>query len=73
MSVLQIATRADIGLADAYVDGDFSIVGDKNGLLHFLQVGHQIYIHTDESHYCFTNELLLLVSLHPSVFALIVS
>ncbi|PTQ26440.1 hypothetical protein MARPO_1664s0001 [Marchantia polymorpha] len=34
----KIATRADIGLADAYVDGDFSIVGDKNGLLHFLQL-----------------------------------
>ncbi|CAM6105924.1 unnamed protein product [Calypogeia fissa] len=36
----KIATRADLGLADAYIDGDFSFVGDakKNNLLYFIQL-----------------------------------
>lgn len=34
----QIATRQDLGLADAYVDGDFSFVDPKEGLLNFLLV-----------------------------------
>ena len=34
----QIATRQDLGLADAYVDGDFDFVDKTNGLLNFLLV-----------------------------------
>ncbi|KAL2611936.1 hypothetical protein R1flu_023628 [Riccia fluitans] len=34
----KVATRADLGLADAYIDGDFTLVGDKDGLLHLIEL-----------------------------------
>ncbi|XP_024381729.1 uncharacterized protein [Physcomitrium patens] len=34
----KIATRQDLGLADAYIDGDFSFVDPKEGLLNFLLI-----------------------------------
>jgi hypothetical protein len=34
----QIATRQDLGLADAYVDGDFTCVDEQDGLLSFLRI-----------------------------------
>ncbi|KAL3690419.1 hypothetical protein R1sor_016728 [Riccia sorocarpa] len=34
----KIATRSDLGLADAYIDGDFTIIGDKDGLLHLIEL-----------------------------------
>jgi cyclopropane-fatty-acyl-phospholipid synthase len=34
----KIATRQDLGLADAYVDGDFTCVDEQDGLLNFLQI-----------------------------------
>lgn len=34
----QIATRQDLGLADSYVDGDFTFVNPKEGLLNFMLV-----------------------------------
>jgi hypothetical protein len=40
----QIATRQDLGFADAYVDGDFTCVDEENGLLHFFQVWIAIFL-----------------------------
>lgn len=37
-SFLQIMTRADLGLADAYINGDFSFVDKDEGLLNFFSV-----------------------------------
>ncbi|KAL3683325.1 hypothetical protein R1sor_001347 [Riccia sorocarpa] len=34
----KIATRADLGLADAFIDGDFTFVGNKDGLVHLLEL-----------------------------------
>jgi cyclopropane-fatty-acyl-phospholipid synthase len=34
----QVTTRADIGLADAYIDGDFSFADKDQGLLHLIMV-----------------------------------
>ncbi|KAG0625505.1 hypothetical protein M758_2G060600 [Ceratodon purpureus] len=34
----KIATRQDLGLADAYVDGDFTFVNQKDGLFNFLLI-----------------------------------
>jgi cyclopropane-fatty-acyl-phospholipid synthase len=31
-------TRADLGLADAYINGDFSFVDKKEGLLNLFMV-----------------------------------
>jgi hypothetical protein len=31
-------TQADLGLADAYINGDFSFVDKKEGLLNFFMV-----------------------------------
>lgn len=38
MYVLQIATEADLGLADAYIHGDFSFVDKHEGLLNLFMV-----------------------------------
>lgn len=35
---MQIATEADLGLADAYINGDFSFVDKKEGLLNMFMV-----------------------------------
>lgn len=40
----QIATRQDLGLADAYVDGDFDFADKKNGLLNFLLVRMHLFV-----------------------------
>ncbi|CAM6047725.1 unnamed protein product [Sphagnum compactum] len=40
----KIATRQDLGFADAYVDGDFTCVDEENGLLHFFQVWIAIFL-----------------------------
>ncbi|GAA0139425.1 methyltransferase [Lithospermum erythrorhizon] len=34
----KVATQADLGLADAYINGDFSFVDKKCGLLHFIMI-----------------------------------
>ncbi|KAJ9538275.1 hypothetical protein OSB04_031008 [Centaurea solstitialis] len=34
----KIATKADLGLADAYINGDFSMVDKRKGLLHMLMI-----------------------------------
>jgi cyclopropane-fatty-acyl-phospholipid synthase len=34
----QVMTRADIGLADAYIDGDFSFADKDQGLLDLFMV-----------------------------------
>lgn len=34
----KVTTRADIGLADAYIDGDFSFADKDQGLLHLIMV-----------------------------------
>lgn len=31
-------TQADLGIADAYINGDFSFVDKDEGLLHFILV-----------------------------------
>lgn len=31
-------TQADLGLADAYINGDFSFVDEKEGLLNLFKV-----------------------------------
>lgn len=38
----QIATRQDLGLADAYIDGDFDFVDRKDGLLNFFLVTNRV-------------------------------
>ncbi|KAL3690410.1 hypothetical protein R1sor_016719 [Riccia sorocarpa] len=35
----KIATRADLGLADAYIDGDFTFASNNDDLLHLIEVG----------------------------------
>lgn len=37
-SVFQVMTQADLGIADAYINGDFSFVDKDEGLLHFILV-----------------------------------
>lgn len=34
----QVMTQADLGLADAYINGDFSFVDKERGLLDLLMV-----------------------------------
>lgn len=34
----QVMTQADLGLADAYINGDFSFVDEKEGLLNLFKV-----------------------------------
>jgi len=36
-------TQADLGLADAYINGDFSFVDKESGLLNLIMV-HNIYM-----------------------------
>lgn len=36
--VFQVMTQADLGLADAYINGDFSFVDKDRGLLNLFQV-----------------------------------
>eukprot|EP00252_Welwitschia_mirabilis_P008725 TRINITY_DN2083_c0_g1_i1.p1 TRINITY_DN2083_c0_g1~~TRINITY_DN2083_c0_g1_i1.p1 ORF type:complete len:497 (+),score=76.58 TRINITY_DN2083_c0_g1_i1:219-1709(+) len=43
----KIATRADIGLADAYIDGDFTFVDKEEGLLNMLLI---LIVNRDISH-----------------------
>lgn len=50
---VQIATRQDLGLADAYVDGDFTFVNPKEGLLNFLLVSLNSLFHLSKR--LFTN------------------
>jgi hypothetical protein len=52
----QIATRQDLGFADAYVDGDFTCVDEENGLLNFFQVWIAIFF-CDST--CFQYRILL--------------
>ena len=35
---LQITTQADLGLADAYINGDFSVVNKDEGLQNLFMV-----------------------------------
>lgn len=49
----KVATRADLGLADAYIDGDFTCVDTEKGLLNLLLIlintrdqNHQLSQHT---------------------------
>lgn len=37
-AIFQIVTEADLGLADAYINGDFSFVDEKEGLLNMFMV-----------------------------------
>lgn len=50
---LQIATQADLGLADAYIHGDFSFVDKQEGLLNLFLVRKAIMSPTIEN-YTFT-------------------
>ncbi|KAL0456951.1 UNVERIFIED_CONTAM: Tuberculostearic acid methyltransferase UfaA1 [Sesamum latifolium] len=34
----KVATKADLGFADAYIDGDFSFIDKNEGLLNFFQI-----------------------------------
>ncbi|GAB4840537.1 hypothetical protein Ancab_021307 [Ancistrocladus abbreviatus] len=43
----QVATHADLGFAQAYIDGDFSFVDKNEGLLNFFM----IFITNRDSHY----------------------
>lgn len=36
--LLQVATQADLGLADAYINGDFSFVDKNEGLMNLFMV-----------------------------------
>jgi len=36
--LIQVATQADIGLADAFIHGDFSFVDKHEGLLNLIMV-----------------------------------
>lgn len=40
---MQIATKADLGLADAYINGDFSFVDKKEGLLNMFMVNLMVF------------------------------
>jgi len=40
---IQVMTQADLGLADAYINGDFSFVDKESGLLNLIMV-HNIYM-----------------------------
>lgn len=46
-------TQADLGLADAYINGDFSFVDKKEGLLNFFMVRsiNLSLLHFSESEY----------------------
>lgn len=46
-------TRADIGLADAYIDADFSFVDKNEGLLNLVQVIIVFVFRNDHNHFCF--------------------
>lgn len=35
----KVMTQADLGLADAYINGDYSFVDKDQGLLHLFTVG----------------------------------
>ena len=37
-SIRQVTTQADLGLADAYINGDFTFVDKDEGLLHLFLV-----------------------------------
>ena len=40
-------TQADLGLADAYINGDFSFVDRDSGLLNFMMVHTYLQKHRD--------------------------
>ncbi|KAJ4847552.1 hypothetical protein Tsubulata_030494, partial [Turnera subulata] len=51
----KVMTRGDVGLADAYIDGDFSLVDKNEGLLNFFVVRCALCMSTN-------NELMLLIA-----------
>lgn len=40
LTIYQVATEADLGLADAYINGYYSFVDNRYGLLNLLLVCH---------------------------------
>ena len=61
-SFWQIMTRADLGLADAYINGDFSFVDKDEGLLNFFLVSIFFFIFQLKNFILICQDFVILIS-----------